>query len=74
MSHVLWRSAVEHITVSMDNRPNVHGNYAVGALIFSNCVLGDFFFCHSFMSFIFVPRVRNTSFATVRLGVIVVHM
>ena len=29
-------------------------------------------FCHSFMSFIFVTRVRNTSFENVRRGVIVV--
>jgi hypothetical protein len=36
-------SLVEHIIAPMDNRPDVHGNYAVGALIFSNCVLFDYF-------------------------------
>jgi hypothetical protein len=64
-------TAVEHITVPVDNRRNVHGNYAVGALIFSNCVLCDNFVVLVFMS-IFVTRVRNTSFETMRLGVIVV--
>jgi hypothetical protein len=60
-------SPAEHTTAPLNNRPNVHGNYAVGALIFSDCVLCNYFFCLSFMSFIFVPRVCNTSFETVRL-------
>jgi hypothetical protein len=63
-------SVVEHITASMDNLRNVRGNYAVGALIFSN-----YFLCYCFLvlvlcrlySFLVCVTHRNC----VRLGVIV---